>query len=570
MWPMAIALIRITTSARDDAEGILRVLTSMRRRRVCRGREWLAGVLVFLGTSQAISQDSMDDRLGRLEARIEAVERENAELRDALLDHSLPPRPIDSSLGTEPGEVFDNNAQDDRIRSLVRETYHELDADRRRDEQHYTRLPQESPDDELLMTASWKHGVTLRSKDADFQLHIGGRTQFDAAFFGLPQDIQTDPRIITPWGDGVGFRRARIKLDGTMYHFIEWATQFDFVNSTRDGTNVKTVIAPTDLWWTFTQLPVVGNWRTGNVKEPIGFEHLVSSRFLPFMERSFNQDAFYGGFNNGFTPGTMLFNTALDERMTWAVGVFKPTSNVFAASTNTGDYATTGRLTFLPYYECDGEQLLHLGVSGRFASTFDHQIQFRTRGPERSGLSAQWPLPADTRNFFGDSMQFANFEVVGVRGPWTFQSEYLGSWVQDNVRTAAGVPTDTVLFHGGYAQILYYLTGEHDLYNKQAAAFERPIPHDNAVIADCGPSACYPWGWLSCGAWQVGVRYNYLDLNDSGVNGGVLQDVTCGLNWFLNPNVKIQWNYSATHRATADNTGEGFIHGFGVRLAHDF
>jgi phosphate-selective porin OprO/OprP len=356
-----------------------------------------------------------------------------------------------------------------------------------------------------------------------------------------------------------------------MYESMEWAAEFDFVNAVRDGTLNKAVPAPTDLWWTFTKLPGVGNLRIGNHKEPIGFEHLVSSRFLPFLERSFNQDTFYGGFNNGFTPGALVFNTAFNERMTWALGVYKPTNNVFAYSTNSGDWATTGRVTWLPYFENDGEELLHLGVSGRAASTFHETIRFRTRGPERSGIASVWPLPADTGTFHGNEMYWVNGELVGVRGPWTFQSEWLVSFVQGDVATAVGVPVGTVLYHGGYAQILYYLTGEHDHYNRKTGFFERVVPERNAHPTDTRcPSACYPWGWLSCGAWQVGVRYNFLDLNDEGINGGVLQDVTFGLNWFLNPNFKIQWNYSATHRATADKIGEGFIHGFGMRLAHDF
>lgn len=532
------------------------------------------GVMVCLVSAKfgarAAADEFDEERLRRLEDRIEAVERENEALREALLERELPPSPPEPLLETSVDEVFSDAPDDQRIRSLVEDVFEELDAKRRQEEAELKRQAEEKAARDLTMKASWKEGLSFETKDKAFKLHVGGRTQFDSAFFGVPQDIQNDPRIVNQWGDGVDFRRVRIKLDGTMYEFIDWAFQFDVMNSVRDGANVKAVPAVTDLWWTFTKLPVVGNWRTGNVKEPIGFEHLVSSRFLPFMERSFNQDAFYGGFNNGFTPGTMIFDTACDERLTWAVGVFKPTRNVFAASVNTGDYAATCRMTLLPYYENEGEELLHLGVSGRFASTFDHVIEFRTRGPERSGLSAQWPLPADTGNFFADSTQFVNAELVAVRGPWTFQSEYLTSWVQGNVRTATGVPTDVAMFHGGYAQIFYFLTGEHDRYSRKTAVFERVVPFENIHHTPCGPSACCPWGWFTGGAWQVGLRYNYLDLNNQGINGGVLQDVTCGLNWFLNPNMKIQWNYSATHRATANKVGEGFIHGFGIRLAHDF
>ena len=47
-------------------------------------------------------------------------------------------------------------------------------------------------------------------------------------------------------------------------------------------------------------------------------------------------------------------------------------------------------------------------------------------------------------------------------------------------------------------------------------------------------------GW---GAWQVGLRFSYLDLNDKAIQGGMVYDWTAGLNWFWNPNMKIQLNY---------------------------
>jgi hypothetical protein len=34
--------------------------------------------------------------------------------------------------------------------------------------------------------------------------------------------------------------------------------------------------------------------------------------------------------------------------------------------------------------------------------------------------------------------------------------------------------------------------------------------------------------------------------------------------------MKVQWNYTSTHRATDLGAGDGWIHGFGIRLAHDF
>ena len=40
-------------------------------------------------------------------------------------------------------------------------------------------------------------------------------------------------------------------------------------------------------------MPWIGNLRIGNQKPPISFEHMTSSRFLNFLERSYGFDAFF-------------------------------------------------------------------------------------------------------------------------------------------------------------------------------------------------------------------------------------------------------------------------------------
>jgi len=476
-----------------------------------------------------------------------------------MAQDTLPPPPA----GT-PQEVFSNLSPADELRleQLVEQSVKRLGVRSTEIELPHV-ADSHGASDHWPLRAFWKHGLTIESEDEDFKVHIGGRSQFDTSWFGVPGDIQNDPTIVNRYGDGVDFRRLRIKVDGSMHEFMEWAFQVDFVNSVRNGNNVEAVTAPTDLWWAFTNLPHIGNIRVGNHKEPIGFEHLVSSRFLPFMERSFNQDAFTGGFNNGFTPGISAYNTAFDQTATWTIGLFKPTNNVFVSSANTGDYAVTGRLTWLPIYQDDGERLVHFGFSARQASSFNGTFRIRTRSAVRSGLSAVWPLPADTGTFPADDAEQLNGEFAAVYGPWTVQADYLVNLVNESVR-ADGVNVGTAFFHGGYVQVFYYLTGEHDNYNRKNAVFDRVIPHAN--VSRSG-SLCP----LFCGgAWQVGLRYNYLDLTSQGINGGVLNDVTAGINWFLNPNLKLQWNYSATHRESGSGIGDGWIHGFGMRLAQDF
>ena len=58
-------------------------------------------------------------------------------------------------------------------------------------------------------------------------------------------------------------------------------------------------------------------------------------------------------------------------------------------------------------------------------------------------------------------------------------------------------------------------------------------------------------------------RFSYLDLNDKAIQGGTVYDWTAGLNWFWNPNMKVQFNYILEHRdqpgvAPAGSTASAF------------
>ena len=66
------------------------------------------------------------------------------------------------------------------------------------------------------------------------------------------------------------------------------------------------------------------------------------------------------------------------------------------------------------------------------------------------------------------------------------------------------------------------------------------------------------------------MRFSCLDLNDKAIQGGQVYDSTVGLNWFLNPNMKVQLNYILEHRDAPQNVVQGWINGVGVRGAYDF
>ena len=496
-----------------------------------------------------------------LQTRMDALERQNQSLLRALRERRfLDDDPEAAELFSEVDEGDQAGFQPSRRRA-------QFAADKSE------KASAEEPEwyevgSDTKMTATWKNGLEIESTNHDFRVHIGGRTQFDAGWYHPDESVQNSLPITNKFRDGVDFRRARFRIDGVMYETMEWAAEFDFVNSAGAGPAATpiSVVAPTDLWWQWNDVPLMQHFRVGNVKEPIGFEHLTSSRFLNFMERSFLQDAFFGGFNNGFTPGAYFFGNTADERATYAIGMFDVATNVFGFNSGPTEYSWTGRLTALPYYENDGRGLLHIGISGRHWLLDEHQARFRTRASVRSGPSPQWPVIADTTLINADTNQQLNTELVGVFGPMSLSAEYLTSWLQKS-QNSIGKNVGTVFYQGGYVEALYFLTGEHRAYNRKTAVFDRVVPFENAFFAKGDDDGATASGW---GAWQLAARLQYLNLDDKGIDGGVLKDTTLGINWYLNPNFKIQANYFYLDRQGPKDKGNGAVQGFGIRLAHDF
>lgn len=450
----------------------------------------------------------------------------------------------------------------------------------------------EELDVDNLMIPSWgREGFQAESPDKEFKIHVGGRVQLDGVALSAP-DL-----VLGGVGDqdAVDFRRARIRIDGTMYYTMQWAAEFDFVNAfDSDPTNPADLVnafggdaihtvAPTDLWWDFSELPVLGNLRLGNQKEPIGLEHIQSSRFLDFMERSYLQDAFFGPFNNGFSPGVMVHSYNDDETVTWQYGAYRNTQNVFAYDTGDSEYAVTGRLTCVPWSACEDRELVHVAVAGSYRGLDQDEevstgnIRVRSRASLRNGPGPLNPTIADTNfagRIFADNQLLLNPEFAYVHGPWLLQSEYCGGWINGGTFTPiGGAPVDPgqVFFQGSYVNVLYFLTGEHRAYDRHEARFGRVIPNENAMRLKDGTLT-------GLGAWQVGARYGFLDLNDAGIAGGYIQDLTLGLNWFLNPHAKLQFNFIADHvdNRLRNNAGvvtavnDAFLTGFGMRFACDF
>jgi phosphate-selective porin OprO/OprP len=93
--------------------------------------------------------------------------------------------------------------------------------------------------------------------------------------------------------------------------------------------------------------------------------------------------------------------------------------------------------------------------------------------------------------------------------------------------------------HGEYVQLGWFLTGEHRPYDRIAGAIDRVRPFEDFFWVRDANGAHR----AGTGAWEVAVRYSHIDLDGGTISGGVVNDVTFGVNWYTNAYTKIVFNY---------------------------
>jgi len=420
------------------------------------------------------------------------------------------------------------------------------------------------------LEASWDNGLHFDSADDRFHIHVGGNAQIDSTWLIAPQGAFAIP------GGGMNgvdnssatfIRRARVRLEGDVYSQFDYVVEVDFANADNDNdglqppsfSNLNAAPALKNVWLQMREVPYVGNVRFGLQVVPLGMTNNTYQGFLPFMERADNMDAFYGAFSGGFALGLSAYNWTESERLTWHYGIYRPMTNVFGVALNKG--VVGGRVTALPLYEDEGARLIHVGLGTLGGELVQDQLRVRARPLLRNGPGFAVPVLVDTGEIPGSRQYTIGPEFAMVWGPVTVQAEWAGQFLTDAI--ANNQPQGTVFYHGGYVQALYFLTGEHQEYVRREGVFGRVVPLNSYHLKKDDPSRGF-------GAWQIGARFSYLDLNDKAIQGGRLYDFTAGLNWFLNPNMKIQFNYILERRDAPQDVVQSWINGVGVRAAYDF
>ncbi len=242
----------------------------------------------------------------------------------------------------------------------------------------------------------------------------------------------------------------------------------------------------------------------------------TSSLVTTFMER-----ALPSVFAPSYNLGIMVRNETRDEAVTWRIGAFRYSGN----GADRDRLNLTGRVTAVPFAADEDRVLLHVGVSYSHQFRDDFELRYRSR-PE-THLGDRF---VDTGDFPVDGVDLVGLELAGKRGPLSFQSEFVGT----RSRLAGGGSAAT--FSGAYMQVSYFLTGEQRPYLRSKAAFGRVRLQTR-----------FSWRHRTWGAWEVAARFSSLDLDDGNIQGGNLNDVTLGLNWYVSPRVRLMANFVRAH-----------------------
>ncbi|MCK9538525.1 OprO/OprP family phosphate-selective porin [Dokdonella sp.] len=346
------------------------------------------------------------------------------------------------------------------------------------------------------------------------QVAVGHLGRFDITSNGMIQGdanwYDSDTVDLTGGPDERGsaayaVRRAQVYLKGRSAGRLGWVLGYDAKNGKWLDANLQYDFDKRQTLW------------VGKFKQPSGLERLSASRNNDFMSRSMLSDTFAVGRRIGIgyryerSPGAsgsdLGAGSAADGNWGVEVGYFGPAITTRRATSEAG-YAVRG--TWAPF-DADGT-ILHLGLSYANYATSDDTVHLRAR--PNADLTPVWLVNT------GDLVDTRRVATLGAEsfwadGPFKLQGEYMTT-------RAARPAADSGDFrgHGGYVSALWNGTGQH-------WGYENGVP-----ITQVAPRM-----------WQLGVRFDTIDLNDGGVRGGWMRNWTVGVNLYWNA----RWKFVLNH-----------------------
>lgn len=441
-----------------------------------------------------------------------------------------------------------------------------------------------------------ENGFGFKSKDGNSELNITGRLHFDARVISDDHGQYTD-RDSGSMSDRFSVRRARIGATGVFNKDINYEVVTNLVGS---SANLL------DTAWANYRFSPEAQVRVGRFKQPFGQETLMSSNNIGFMERTYQDQIapgkqagvmFHGEMPSSLTYSLSAYQAGFDPQSSTdnlgREGALRVTYNLAKLIQGAADdvllhvgvAGTSGNYDVLPTTSSQGGS--DRTTRGAFVAFNDEfgglRNVYRNRilGTPPCTSTSSFVAPtaaagsaATVQCAFGGyslaaadaatvNRQLTGLEFAFAKGPAKLQGEYT---VADYTATSQAVTSSgaryTTQSKGDvkvyYVEFLYNLTGESWASTYRSGVVGGIRPNSNFNFADRSGT----------GAWQLGLRYSQYDAGSFGANvsatGGETNyprtgnaqyqiegsptgnTVTLGLNWILNPNARIMFNYAQT------------------------
>jgi phosphate-selective porin OprO/OprP len=368
-----------------------------------------------------------------------------------------------------------------------------------------------------------EQGFAFMSPNTNYIVQLKGVLQADSrTFFHDAGIVGNDSLLI---------RRARPILQGTVFRDFDFAFVPDFAGSSPQIF---------DAFVNYRYSPEL-QFQAGKYKAPIGLEYLEPDQFTFFNERALPTDLVPGR-DIGFEVHGDLWGGVAS----YAVGIF----NGVGDARNSGNSAFQddkeigGRVFFQPFLTTSVTPLKGFGFG--VAGTYQGMQGTNTAGlPATTGGTLGGFTTDGQQQFFaytntvaasGDQWRISP-QGYWYYGPFALLGEYVSSDQRVSRVTPAPITSRTLDNTAWQIAAGWVLTGEDALYNGPVAP-RHPFNPANG-------------GW---GAFQVVGRYEELHVDsgafplfsDPRASARSADAWAVGLNWWLNRDVRVNFDYSHT------------------------
>lgn len=294
-------------------------------------------------------------------------------------------------------------------------------------------------------------------------------------------------------------RRAEIVLKGKGPGNFEWVLGYDAKADKYLDVNAKYKLGGDSNHFI----------QAGQFKQPNSMEELSSTKNNDFISKAMVTNTFGVARRTGVAYG---YGTS-DWSITASYFGRELTRNLAHGS------GFGARGTWAPIN--DSGNILHFGLSYVDYDTDADTLRIRTR-PQADLAGVRLVDTGTMENT--DRQSTFGVEGMWIRGPFKVQSEYMQSTVDRYESLEA--PGDDFKGDSWYVSGLWNITGE--TWGYKGGVPTTPLPDEPAS-----------------GMWQVGLRYDKIDLDDADILGGEMDSITAGVNWYWRSNFKFMLNYVA-------------------------